>query len=167
MPSRSEFSDVVGCLVRAAHGDVIAVLEEGRPSTGQDGGHMFICRPGALHQDYCPMWCEDSRKRVYEYIPEEACARILQVSGWIHRSSAAPEVFEEGFSGCFEARPRRHSIRLPGGVLGQTCHDRAELPQSGFCERPPSSRLCAPGRRPTRSLRHLAVTAAADRAPPP
>ena len=23
--------------------------------------------------------------------------------GWIHRSSAAPEVFEEGFSGCFEA----------------------------------------------------------------
>jgi hypothetical protein len=30
-------------------------------------------------------------------------APIKKSRRWIHRSSAAPEVFEEGFSGCFEA----------------------------------------------------------------
>ena len=53
MPSRSEFGEIVGCLVRTAHGDVTAVPEDGWLGAGQDGGHMFICRPSALHQGYC------------------------------------------------------------------------------------------------------------------
>jgi DNA repair protein SbcD/Mre11 len=58
---------------------------------------LFFCREmGRLRQAGIPVFLL--------YGNHDAESEITQhLRRWIHRSSAAPEVFEEGFSGCFEA----------------------------------------------------------------
>src|SRR5512132_1694670 len=58
-------------------------------------------KPRAKDLDHDYLW------RYMKRLPERGRIGIFNRSyyegGWIHRSSAAPEVFAEGFSGCFEA----------------------------------------------------------------
>ena len=48
MPSRTAFRDIVGGLVRPAHGDVAAVQRYRALLAGEDGRHMLIGGDGLL-----------------------------------------------------------------------------------------------------------------------
>ena len=97
--------------------------------------------------------------------------------GWIHRSSATPEVFEEGFSGCFEADVPRPVFRTQGSVMRPRAW-RWLRPSSsavfrrgfgsrsfpgasaGCSDRSTSGRRCGPPRCPGRSVRKRSAPSA-------